>query len=89
MVTAGAFFLPQRASYNSYGYHCKSSPFNCVKVLTMIFNVIKRIGIVNKNYFEFTLRGGHDSLEGKPGVVRRLASWRYIMPAGGSMSIRN
>jgi hypothetical protein len=22
MVTAGAFFLPQRASYNSYGYHC-------------------------------------------------------------------
>jgi hypothetical protein len=55
----------------------------------MNFNLIKRIGIVNKNYFEFTLRGGHDSLEGKPGVVRRLASWLYIMHAGGSMSIRN
>jgi hypothetical protein len=54
----------------------------------MIFNLIKEFVIVN-NYFEFILRGGHDSLEGKPGVVRRLASWLYIMPAGGSMSIRN
>jgi hypothetical protein len=45
------------------------------------FQLIKKICIVDYHYFEFILRGGHDSLDGKPGVVKLLASWLFIMPA--------
>jgi hypothetical protein len=67
----------------------ESSPFNCVKVSTMFSHQFKKYNYSEQAYFEFTLRGGHDSLEGKPGVVKLLASWLFFMPTGGSMSIRN